>query len=414
VPRQDAYRLLLLGALCALPPLSIDMALPSLPATGAALGVSSARMVLTVTVFMVGFALTPIVYGMLSDRHGRRPLLIGGLSLFALGGVGCLFAPTFALLLLARLAQGMGAGCGPTLAFAAIRDRLTGPRLGRQLATMTMLLNTAPVIAPSLGTVCLALGGWQGVYLVLASGGVFLQLAAFIAFEESRSPRAAERAGQNVTRSSDTARLLRQPPVLLPGLVYAFSAGSMFAYVSTSPLLLMQMLGASPRLYAGLFALTGAGIVLGAFVSGRALRTPVSSMVATLGLGLSLVGPACAAALLATASPGPSLVVGCMAVATFGYGLVAPVVAQATLDPVPGSAGTASALMNSVQMVCMAASSLCASLLFPSLGALAPSITMGGFASISAACFLAWRRINTGRHDRRQGCQTMEVSATPP
>ena len=133
MPGDDVRRTGLLAALCALPPLSIDMGLPSLPAVGTALGVSAASAALTVTVFMAGFALSQIAYGTLSDRWGMRPLLIAGLSLFAAGGVACLLAPTLRWLLLARLVQGAGAGCGPTLAFAATRDRLTGKQLGQVL-----------------------------------------------------------------------------------------------------------------------------------------------------------------------------------------------------------------------------------------------------------------------------------------
>ena len=123
------------------------------------MGVDASRAALTVTVFMAGFALSPIVYGALSDAWGRRPLLITGLALFAAGGLACLFAPTLCWLLFARLVQGMGAGCGPTLAFAATRDQLTGRQLGARLALLTTLLNTAPLTAPSLSAACLMLGG---------------------------------------------------------------------------------------------------------------------------------------------------------------------------------------------------------------------------------------------------------------
>jgi len=392
VTRRELPRLLLLSALCALPPLSIDMGLPSLPAAAAALRVGTPEAALTVTLFMAGFALSPIAYGVLSDALGRRPLLLGGLALFAAGGVACLFARSLGWLLVARLVQGAGAGCGPTLAFAATRDRLTGHHLGRRLALLTMLLNTAPVIAPSLGAACLALGGWRGVYGVLAAAGVLLLAAALAGFDETRPSSARGEPASLGRLRRDVAMLSRRPDMVRPGLVYALSAGSMFAYVSTSPLLLMQRLGASPALYAGLFAVTGSGIVLGALLSGRLLHRIAPAMSCGAGLALTLAGPVGAAGLLAAGVEAVGPVVACMAVATFGYGVVAPAAAHATLGPVPDLAGTASALMNSVQMLCMALASFVASLLFGALGSFAPSTAMVIFALASAGCLLLWGR----------------------
>ena len=388
--RREVQNVLLLAALCALPPLSIDMGLPSLPAAAAALRVDASSAALTVTVFMAGFALSPIVYGSLSDAWGRRPLLLVGLALFAAGGLACLFAPTLGWLLLARLVEGAGAGCGPTLAFAASRDRLTGQFLAARIAVLTMLLNTAPVIAPSLGAVCLMLGGWRGVYAVLASGGVLLLAITFGEFEETQASRAGDVAMSAKLRR-DAAALLKRRDVLFPCLVYSLSAGSMFAYVSTSPLLLIQRLGATPALYAGLFAVTGTGIVLGALLSGRLLSRIAPLRLAAAGLALTFVGPIGAGVLLGIGTGTMVPVVMCMAVATFGYGLVAPAAAHATLNPVTDVAGTASALMTSVQMTCMALASLCASVLFGYLGGLAPSVTMVAFAFASAGCLLGWR-----------------------
>lgn len=390
--RRELPDLLLLAALCALPPLSIDMGLPSLPAAAAALHVGASRAASTITVFMAGFALSPIAYGALSDAWGRRPLLLAGLTLFAGGGIACLFAPTLGWLLLARLVQGAGAGCGPTLAFAATRDRLTGRPLGARIALLTTLLNTAPVVAPSLGAACLMLGGWRGVYAVLAVCGVLLLLAASGGFKETRAPSAAGDPPVLARLPCDVAALSRRPDVVFPGLVYALSAGSMFAYVSTSPLLLMQRLGASPAFYAGLFAVTGTGIVLGALLSGRLLHRAVPLTLAGAGLALTVAGPIGAAWLLHAGIGTAAPIVTCMAVATFGYGLVAPAAAHATLDPVPEMAGTASALMNSVQMASMAFASFCAARLFDALGGFAPSVAMLGFALASAGCLYGWWR----------------------
>jgi DHA1 family bicyclomycin/chloramphenicol resistance-like MFS transporter len=341
---------------------------------------------------MAGFAVSPVAYGMLSDQWGRRPLLIAGLALFALGGVGCVLAPSIGWLLAARLLQGAGAGCGPTLAFAATRDELSGRQLGQRLALLTMLLNTAPVVAPSLGTAFLVLSGWRGVYVVLALCGIALFAIASGWFRETVASPPADGIGLLAKLRRDGRVLLGRPEVLFPGLIYGFSAGSMFAYVSTSPLLLMQGLGASPLLYAGLFAVTGGAIACGALLSGRLLRDISALKLVAIGLALSIAGPIAAALLLAAGATGVVLIVACVAVATFGYGLIAPAAAHATLEPVAEMAGVASALMNSFQMACMALSSLIASLLFTTLGIFAPSAVMVGMALASSAGLYGWSR----------------------
>ena len=383
--------LALMVSLCALPPLSIDMGLPALPNIGTALGADGVEGALTVSLFMAGFAVTPLAYGLLSDRHGRRPLLIAGLALFALGGIGAALAPSIFWLMLARLVQGAGAGAGPTLAFAAARDRLEGFRLGRRLAVLTMLLNTAPVVAPSLGIAVLAVAGWRGIYATLAAGGFLLLLLAAGGFAETRPERAAapDGAGATVVLRRNLQALRSRPDVLRFGAAFGLSAGSMFAYVSSSPLLLMGRFGAPPALYAGLFALTASGIVAGAFLSGRALRALPAERVVVSGLVLSLGGPALAGGLLLSGSAGLLPVVACMAVATFGYGLMAPAAAQATLDPLPEMAGIGAALMTSFQMVCMSLSSLVAALLLSRFGDVAVPMAMIGFALLSTLCVFA-------------------------
>lgn len=383
--------LLFLALLAALPPLSIDMGLPSLPAMGVAFGVSASAAAFTVTFFMAGFALSPVIYGTLSDRWGRRPLLIAGLLLLAFGGIACLWAPNLGWLLAARFLQGLGAGCGPTLAFAITRDCLSGRALGQRLALLTMLLNSAPIVAPGLGTVWLFLGGWRGSYMILAIGGVLLLLAACMSFDETRAATKDQQGGVFTGFLQDAVSLWRRPDILLPCLIYGLSAGAMFAYIATSSLLFMQGLGVSAGLYAGLFAMTGTAACLGAYVSGRALRQSTPLTLTMVGQGLMIFGPVCALLVFAGHTHVVVLTIGCMIITMFGYGLIAPASAHATLEPLPGIAGTASALMNSGQMSCMALSSLLASLLFHFCGGFGPPVMILAFALTSSVCLYQWR-----------------------
>ncbi len=212
------------------------------------------------------FALAPIAYGVVSDRVGRKGPLIAGLILFTLGGLGCAFASSVDMLLIARVAQGMGAGVGPTLAFAASRDRLQGAAMHRRLAALGMLLGIAPVVAPSLGAAILSVSDWRAIYSGLAALGAILVLWVSFGFEETWS--AARRAAVAAPSGRRLfGRIFSRVP-LVNGAVRGFSAGSMFAYVAGSPLLFVAIYGVSSRIYAGLFACTALGIVAGSAVSG--------------------------------------------------------------------------------------------------------------------------------------------------
>jgi DHA1 family bicyclomycin/chloramphenicol resistance-like MFS transporter len=385
--------LVLLGLLCALPPLSIDMGLPALPMIGKAFHASETMTGLTLSLFMAGFALTPIVYGLLSDRNGRKPLIIAGLILFTLGGLACALAPSMGWLLAARVVQGAGAGAGPTLALAATRDRLDGPRMGQYVAWLTMILNTAPVVAPSLGAIILVLGGWRAVFGVLGSVSVLLLIAVSFGFEETLATDNAAQAraplGAELRRNAQA--LWTRPGVAAHGAIVGLSAGSMFAYVAGSPIVLMQLLGASSALYAGVFATTASGIVLGAFLSGRLMHSRSTRSILVAGMALTVAAPVAAGALLLAGCTSIAGLTACIAVATFGYGLIVPAASHAALEPVPELAGSASAVMNSFQMVCMGLSSLCVAVLFAVLHGLAMPVVMLVFALASSVCLLLVR-----------------------
>jgi DHA1 family bicyclomycin/chloramphenicol resistance-like MFS transporter len=186
--------ILMLSALSALPPLAIDMGLPALTMVQQRLATTPALAGMTLSLFLLGFAASPLVYGMLSDRFGRKPLLLIGLGLFALGGVLCTVAPSIGWLLAARVIQGAGAGVGPTIAMAASRDLLDGVMLRRRLANLATLRNAAPIIAPSIGALLLGLGGWRAISGMLALAGIALIATIQLRFAETL-PRTRRRDG---------------------------------------------------------------------------------------------------------------------------------------------------------------------------------------------------------------------------
>src|SRR3984885_1089250 len=182
---QGSLFALFLGALAALPPISIDMALPALGSIAHSLHVTPGMAQLTLSFFMAGFALSPIVYGPLSDRYGRRPMLLLGLVLFTLGGFACAVSGSLNLLLLARFVQGAGAGSGMSLAMAMVRDLFIGKKAQGRLAVITVVTNSAPMIAPALGAALLSHLGWRAIYIATGLCGLLLLSTILFSLQET-------------------------------------------------------------------------------------------------------------------------------------------------------------------------------------------------------------------------------------
>jgi len=390
---------LFLGALAALPPISIDLALPALGAIGHGLDSSASTAGLTLSLFMAAFAGGPIVYGPLADRHGRKPVLLTGLVLFAIGGLVAACAPTIAVLLGARLVQGAGAGAGMTLAFAIVRDLFEGAAMQRRLAAITVVANVAPVVAPSIGVALLAVLGWRGIYSVMALCGVAVTLVTWWGLAESAPARSASEpqpaesvAAMFTALSHAYGRLLTHRGVLGHILINGFGFGWMFAYVAASPLILLGVLHVSPVLYSAMFALTGSAIVVGATLNERLGAKGVDpEYVLAAAVCIAVAATAMLVALCMLHALTLVHAMPCFAMATFCFGLAAPSAARGALNPLPKFAGAAGGLLTSVQMLCGAASSSLVACLFSHGGALAASCVMLGFALAAAATWL-WLR----------------------
>lgn len=349
-PESFAFTLLL-GALGALPPLSIDMALPALPQLGADFHVSVAAAAWTLSLFMAGFGVAQLVFGPLSERFGRRPILIVGCALFTLASFACAFAPSLPLLLAARFVEGCGAGAGMAMTFAIVRDLFEGATARTRLSYVSLVVNVAPMIAPTLGALILLLAPWRAIYGALGVGG--LAVAAAIVFGLDESHRAPDADALSLSSlAGNYARVLGNRVALGNILVGAFSFGCMFSYVAGSSGLMMHRIGLTPSGYGVTFACTALGIMAGSFLSGQISRRRLpATLPMWSGLGLAL---ATALALLVLTLVGavglstflPLLVLNCLC-----FGLVAPNAAHGALHPLPEVAGVAGATLGFVQMI---------------------------------------------------------------
>jgi DHA1 family bicyclomycin/chloramphenicol resistance-like MFS transporter len=334
--------------------LSIDMALPSLPATAAALGAPPATVQLTVTLFLAAFATAQLLHGPLSDRVGRRRVLLGGLVVYVVGGLACWAAPTAQLLVAARGLQALGAGSGPVIGRAVVRDLYEPARAARVLGYMGTAMALTPILAPIVGGVIHVAFGWRAVYLTLALCGVaFLGLTALLVSETNpwRDPGAL-RPGHLAANAAD---LLGDRMFLGYVLVVALMFGGQFAFISGSSFVLIETLGVSPDVYGLCFGLVALGLMTGSFVAGRlAPRAGIDRLIAA-GTSLGAVAGCLMGALAWGGVRTVPAVIGPMCAFAVGVGIVLPTGVAGAIGPFPHTAGLASAVLGFLQLTSAAA-----------------------------------------------------------
>jgi DHA1 family bicyclomycin/chloramphenicol resistance-like MFS transporter len=334
--------------------LSIDMTLPSLPATAQAFGTSAATVQLTITLFLAAFALAQLVHGPLSDRLGRRRVVLGGLAVHAIGGLACWAAPSAGLLVAARVLQAVGAGSGPVVGRAVIRDLYQPARAARVLGYMGTAQALTPILAPIVGGVVHQAFGWRAVYLVLAlCGATFFGLAAWLVPETNRlrDPHAL-RPGTLATNAAD---LLGDRTFLGYVLVAALMFGGQFAFISGSAFVLIEVLNVAPDVYGLCFGLVAFGLMTGSFLVAR--LTPRAGIDRMIAVGTWLSAPAGGLmAVLAWSGVWTVLaVIGPMYGFAVGVGIVLPAAVAGAIGPFPRTAGLASAFLGFIQMTAASA-----------------------------------------------------------
>lgn len=343
----EGQRLLLLGMLVAFGPLAIDLYLPALPAMAAGLAASAAQVQLSITVFLAGFALGMLFYGPLSDRYGRRPLLLAGIALFAGASLGCLLAPAVEPLIVARFLQALGGGAASVLARAVVRDVFHPSEALRNLSLMAMVTAVAPLVAPLLGSALLAALGWRAPFAALLLWGV-LSLGVVWRWLPESLP-AAQR-GQLPLRAAFAAyfRLLADPRAL--GLVLAggMSFAAMFAYITGGPFYFIELNGLSPLAYSLLFAANALGIFTANWLNSRLVRARGAATLAGVGCVLAFLAALGLPWVVALPAALP-LVIAALFVVVSMTGLLGANCVGLLMARYPHNAGAAAALFGAAQ-----------------------------------------------------------------
>ncbi|MEG3061305.1 MAG: multidrug effflux MFS transporter [Comamonas sp.] len=382
-PVSELRLLLILSALMAFTSLSTDIYLPAMPQMAREL---QGNMELTITSFLVGFALAQLIWGPVSDRIGRRRPLVMGVLLFVIGSVGCALSQTLGEIVLWRMFQAFGACTGPMLARAMVRDLYPRTKAAQTLSTLTVIMAIAPIAGPLLGGQIVRLGSWHGIFWLLAGIGV-LMLFALRRLPETL-PVERRATSSALTAFADYRALLGNAVFMRYTLCVTLFYVSAYAFITGSPHVYIEYFHVAPEHYGWLFGLNIIGLMamslinrklVGRFSLDRLLRA--ASTVAALAMLAGMV----LAQLRIGGLPGVVLPV---FVFFSMNGVIAASATAAALDGVPpGLAGSAAALIGSLQY----GSGIVSSLLLAALPKETPHSLIVVMAVFAAGCAaMAW------------------------
>jgi len=274
--RQPSFgEFLLLGSLTAFGAMSIDLYLPALPDIARDYAVTPAAVQITLTAFFIGMAIGQLIYGPLSDRIGRRPTIMFGCGLYVAASVACAFAPTIEFMVAARFVQALGCCAGMVVVRAVVRDRYDHRDSARIFSLLMLVLAVAPLFAPAFGSWLVMVLDWRAVFVALAVFGLIMLVAVWFRLEESRSAE-TERSARGESVFASYSDVMRQRRIVGYTLVSGTNGATLFAYISTTPDLIIESWGYSVWEFSFIFALISIGIVGSAQVNRWLLlhRTP--------------------------------------------------------------------------------------------------------------------------------------------
>jgi DHA1 family bicyclomycin/chloramphenicol resistance-like MFS transporter len=334
--------ILALASIALVGPLAIHLFLPAIPAVKSSLGVSEALAQLTFSISLFAMAFSTLIYGSLADAYGRRPVLLSGLVLFLIGSLISVAANTIEVLLVGRLVQAAGAGCGLTLVRTIARDAFGAERLVQAIAYFTMFYTLGPMIAPLIGGILVDTFGWRSIFVfALVAGGV-IATGAFLAINETRP----------ITRTDEpNPKLLLSYGMLFRDLRFTafvlqtgFSTAAFMTLASASSPLMQELLNRPAAEYGLYFLLAPAGFFLGNFVSGRVGRRISNETMVLTGSVLSFCTVAAQSTLLIYDMTYPLTLFIPGFFITFAQGIALPYAQSGAMGTIPRLAGTAAGI----------------------------------------------------------------------
>ncbi|MBO1112460.1 multidrug effflux MFS transporter [Bordetella petrii] len=343
--------LVLMGALTAIGPFSIDMYLPAFPAIASSLQVPRGDVERTLAAYLIGLALAQVVYGPLADRYGRKKPMLAGLALYAAASLGCALAGSVQVLTFWRVLQALGGAAGVVIPRAVIRDHYETHDAARAMSLLMLIMGLAPILAPLAGGQLLAVVGWRSLFWLMAAGALAMMAATALIMQESLTPeRVQPLSAASIARNY--AALLRHRGFMAHSLAGGFGQAGMFAYIISSPHLFIELYGVDPQHYGLLFGANAAGLIIGSQISARLLRTHTPLQLQRGALTALAAASLAALALALTGLMTLPLLMACLIGYMFSQGFVNPNSAALALSEQGSRLGAGSALLGTLQLSC--------------------------------------------------------------
>ncbi|PZO03922.1 MAG: multidrug transporter [Hyphomicrobiales bacterium] len=340
--------LTVLVAISALQPLALNLLAPAAPALSRHFASSYATIQLTLTLFLVAVALTQLVSGPLSDRFGRRPCVNAGIALFVVGSALGAMAHSIEELLLARILEGAGSGSVFALSRAIIRDTASRDEAASQIATVTMVMVIAPMIAPWLGGQIETMFDWRMILWFMTVIGVIVLLLTL-----ARLPETAPNVGQR----TPLLGVFRAFPTLIVNRVFVLnviavstSSAAFFAFIAAAPYIVVETMGRGSDVYGAYFIINAAGYMIGNFAMARLVIRIGAPRMVYLGLAISSVALTIAVPLALSPAWSPIMLFLPLALSAIGNGMTIPGSTAEALSARPELAGSAAGLMGAIQL----------------------------------------------------------------
>ena len=372
----------LLALLTALGPVAVDMYLPSFPEIARVLSAPPATVQLTLSLYMVSYAVGQVIYGPLSDRFGRIPVLRAALLVFCAASAACALAPNIELLLTARAVQALGSSGAIVLARAIVRDLYSGARAGRELSLMGAIMSLAPVGAPMIGGALQSAFGWRSHFVLQIAFGLVAAFLVWRKLPETLRQRTGPLSPRAIAEGYRV--ILRNRAVLAYIAMLSVGFAGVFAWISGSSFVLQDIYRLSALAFGLAFAAASGG-----YLAGTALATRIVTRIgidSTIGIGavaLALGGVAAVAAVPLGGSSALPLTAA-MALYAVGMGLTQPQNIAGAMMPFPERAGTASSLVGVAQMLCAALTgAIVGHLLGASAWPVAVPLALSGLATLA-------------------------------
>jgi DHA1 family bicyclomycin/chloramphenicol resistance-like MFS transporter len=338
--------LLILGALSAFGPLSIDLYLPALPKLTSDFGAQAWQGQLTLTSCILGLAVGQLAFGPLTDRLGRRTPVVAGLAAYAVASLACAAAGSIGVLVALRFVQGLAGGAGIVVGRSVVRDIASGATAARLFSILMVVIGVVPVVAPVAGGQLLRLTSWRGLFVILTAIDVVILVATLLWLKETL-PSERRRSGWD----TGLGELLHDRLFVAYSLVLSLGFASMFSYIAGSSFVLQDIYGMSPQLYGVVFGINACGIIVSSQLGRLVVERTGARRLLVVGVGAQAVSGTTLLAIVLGGGIGLAGVLPCLFVTVSSIGLVIPNATALAMTDYPHAAGSASALIGGSQFL---------------------------------------------------------------